>query len=261
MARRIGMFGMSVLAGALVCAVPALALEQPSPPAQAGETTPAPPRAPSPPEGAATAPASPGPSSGAGLPDTARKAGRPAPRVSAGATAGIEALLSQGSQAVNRGALTEAIARLEAALDLARELAPLEARRFLLVQEEPPGFGQYLPRRSNLFSPGEEMLFYLEPVNYNFRRKGELFEAWLKVDVNLLLPDGTIIYGKRNFFEQVFSARSRIHDLFLNLSLEVSGLDEGEYRVEYVVKDGFSGKACTVQQEVVIREPEPVLNP
>lgn len=186
---------------------------------------------------------------------------RPALRVTATGTRGIESLLSQGTQAVRRGALPEAIGRLEAALDLAREQAPLEARRFLLVQEEPPGFGQYLPRSSNLFSPGEEMLFYLEPVNYSFRRKGDLFEAWLKVDVNLLLPDGTVIYGKRNFFEQIFSARSRIHDLYLNLSLEVSGLDEGLYRVEYVVKDGFSRKECAVHQDVVIREPEPVLNP
>jgi len=173
----------------------------------------------------------------------------------------MEALVTQSAQALRRGALSEAIGRLDAALNLAREQAPLAARRFLLVQEEPPGFGQYLPRTSSLFSPGEEMLFYLEPVNYTFRRKGDLYEAWLKVDVNLLLPDGTVIYGKRNFFEQVFSARSRIHDLYLNLSLEVSGLDEGVYRVEYVVKDGFSGKECSVHQDVVIRESEPVLHP
>ena len=94
------------------------------------------------------------------------------------------------------------------------------------------------------------MLFYLEPMNYNFLRRGDLYEAWLQVDVNLLLPEGTVIYGKRNFFEQIFSARSKIHDLFLNLSLEVAGLE-----------DGLSGKQATVHQDVVIREPEPVLNP
>jgi hypothetical protein len=197
----------------------------------------------------------------AGPAETSSALAPPVPHVTASGTSGIEALLSQGTQAVRRGALPEAITRIEAALDLARDRAPLEARRFLLVQEEPPGFGQYLPRSSNVFSPGEEMLFYLEPVNYTFQRKGDLYEAWLKVDVNLLLPDGTVIYGKRNFFEQVFSARSKIHDLYLNLSLEVSGLDEGVYRVEYVLKDGFSGKERAVHKDVVVREPEPVLNP
>lgn len=217
-------------------------------------------------DGPADAPAAAAPAAGATAPLSrvavkARPTRPSSPRISAEGTAGIETLLSQGSQAVRRGALPEAISRLEAALDLVRDQAPLEARRFLLVQEDAPGFAQYVPRPTNLFSPGQEMLFYMEPVNYTFRRKGGLFEAWLKVDVNLLQPDGTVIYGKRDFFEQVFSARSKIHDLYLNLSLEVSGLEDGVYRVEYVVKDGFSGKECTVHQDVVIREPEPVLHP
>ena len=173
----------------------------------------------------------------------------------------IEKRIAKGGDALRRRQFNDAIDHLEAALALVRDRAPLRARRFLLVKDDATAFGQYAPRGSNVFRPGEEMLFYLEPENYTFRRRGDLFEASLRVDVNLLLPDGTVIYGKRNFFEQVFSARSKIHDLYLNLSLEVSGLEEGVYRVEYVVKDGFSDKQLAVQQDVVIREPEPVYYP
>jgi len=262
----IGVIGIAILSVALASGAaartegggPALVTEaspEPAASAPSAVSAPAPPAS-APPSGAA-APTSRPPVAAHSSP------ARPStpPRASAEGTAGIETLLSQGTQAVRRGALSEAIGRLEAALDLARNQAPLQARRFLLVQEDAPGFGQYVPRPTNVFSPGEEMLFYLEPVNYTFRRKAGLFEASLKVDVNLLEPDGTVIYGKRDFFAQIFSAQSKIHDLYLNLSLEVSGLEDGVYRVEYVVKDAFSGKACTVRQDVVIREPEPVLHP
>jgi hypothetical protein len=179
----------------------------------------------------------------------------------AGAEDSAETLVTKASEALKHGEINKAINRLEGALDAVRARAPLRARRFLLVKEDAPAFGQYVPRGNNIFQPGEEMLFYLEPENYTFRRRGDFYETSLRVDVNLLLPDGTVIYGKRNFFEQVFSARSKIHDLYLNLSLEVSGLEEGVYRVEYVVKDGFSNKQVTVHQDVVIREPQPLYYP
>ncbi len=217
-------------------------------------------------KGPARPPASP-PAKGAPhvLPSGSAGASEPGARASRAPAAGgeesIETLITKAGDALRHGEINNAIDHLESALDIARERAPLRARRFLLVKEDAPAFGQYVPRGSNVFRPGEEMLFYLEPENYTFRRRGDLYEASLRVDVNLLLPDGTVIYGKRNFFEQVFSARSKIHDLYLNLSLEVSGLEEGVYRVEYVVKDGFSDKQLSVHQNVVIREPQPVYYP
>jgi hypothetical protein len=210
----------------------------------------------------ATAGKAPGTPKGAAPPVTTSPAqpsekGTPA----AGGEESAETLITKAAEALRRGEINKASDRLEGALDVVRARAPLRARRFLLVKEDAPGFGQYVPRGSNIFRPGEEMLFYLELENYTFRRRGDLYEASLRGDVNLLLPDGTVIYGKRNFFEQVFSARSKIHDLYLNLSLELSGFEEGVYRVEFVVKDGFSDKQVTVHQDVVIREPQPVYYP
>lgn len=138
------------------------------------------------------------------------------------------------------------IDKREAAVIEAWQQTPLTIRRAIFVASDPELFGNYEPRQSNTFKPGEKLLAYVEPVGYSWKDSGDGFcEFGFDVDFLLKSPDGKILTGKENFAHLVKKSRNRLREFFVTLTMNVSGAPPGDYVLEYKLRD-ISGNKSTV---------------
>ncbi len=167
----------------------------------------------------------------------------------------VPSLLESASSSYKAGDLEQTIQLLEEALDLVREKSPLVVENFYLVTEPAELYGNFKVRESNIFSPMDKMRFYAEPKNYNYEKTLDGYETWIKVDFVVMDTKGNVQGEQENFLNQKFFSRSKIHDFFLNLSINLGGaLPAGNYIVEFTVKDGISDKRAAVRKDFVIEE-------
>ena len=165
----------------------------------------------------------------------------------------VPSLLESASSSYEAGDLAQTIQLLEEALDLVRERSPLVVDNFYLVTEPAQLYGNFQIRENNIFSPTDKMRFYAEPKNYNYNEVPDGYETWIKVDFVVMDTEGKVQGEQENFLNQKFFSRSKIHDFFLNLSINLGGaLSAGDYIVEFTVKDGISNKQAVVRQDFVV---------
>lgn len=147
----------------------------------------------------------------------------------------------------------QSIEQLEAELARAREAAPLVVRPFLAVTAPAKHFGGYDARPPQQpFSRGEKMHFYAEPKNLVQAKKTGTFEPALEIDIEVIPEKGERI-SQPNFMSMRIPSRSRINDLFVNLSVSLGSAPAGKYTLRFTFRDINSPKRATVEQEVTIR--------
>jgi len=155
--------------------------------------------------------------------------------------------------AVEEGRLLEAYEALqEAEYALWRSMEEMTLRMTVLVEEEPPFFGAYTPRGSNRYRPGEPILLYAEPVGYTIVEKDGLYSYSLKADVALLDPEGAVLGGRRDFGQWQFASRRPVTDFMMFFTYDFSGLAEGSYVIETIIRDQNSAKTVTVTTPIAI---------
>lgn len=146
-----------------------------------------------------------------------------------------------------------ALERAEQALVEAWQQEPLTLRNAVFVSAEPTGFGVYEPRGSNRFAPGEAVVVYFEPVGYAWEENADgTFTIGVVLDLFIRDPEGTILLGREALDRQVFVTRNRARELFLFPVLNLTGAPEGEYVLEYRLRDLNSDKVGSVSMPFVI---------
>ena len=150
-------------------------------------------------------------------------------------------------------AIAADIESLERQLAQARDAAPMEVKPFMTVSREAKYFGDYEPRKDNVFRKGEKLLFYGEPKNLTYPKndKGQLEPAF-EVDLEVKAPDGkTLTQPKLMSFR--LPTRSRAQDLYLNLSLNLGSAPAGNYNIKFTVRDMNSKKSAVAATDVTIK--------
>ena len=142
---------------------------------------------------------------------------------------------------------------LERQLEQARAEAPMVMKPFMTVKRPAKYFGDYEPRKSNAFSHGEKVLFYGEPKNITFGKKGDAMELAFDVDVEVKGPDGKTI-GQEKMVSFKMPTRSRVQDVYLNLDLSLDKAPPGDYNVKFIVRDGNSKKRAEVSEVITIQK-------
>ena len=145
------------------------------------------------------------------------------------------------------------VATLEKQLVEARNAAPLTVEPFYLVSEPAKYFGNYEPRKDNVYRSGETMHFYAEPKNLVFPRDSRgVYKPAFAVDLEVTAADGKSM-KKANFATFELESRSRIQDLYLNLDVSLTGAPPGKYNVKFVIRDSNSKKTLAFGKEITIR--------
>jgi hypothetical protein len=121
------------------------------------------------------------------------------------------------------------------------------------VKQPAQYFGGYDPRGNANFKSGDEMHFYAEPRNLVFPKGGNgKYTIAFAVDQEVTDSGGKTL--KKNDFQQFkIDSRSRIQDLFLNLTVSLTGAPAGKYNVKFRIRDKNSKKSAEFAQDIVLR--------
>ena len=135
------------------------------------------------------------------------------------------------------------IGRRDQAVIEAWQKTPITVRRAVFVVERAKGFGMYKPRSTNIFKPGEELLVYAEPVGYGWKEKTKgVFEFGFDIGFVVKTAKGEILGGNENFGHFLMTSHARNREFMLNLNLSLTGAPEGDYVVEYQIRDVTGSK-------------------
>jgi len=141
---------------------------------------------------------------------------------------------------------------LERQLEQARDAAPMVIKSFTTISRPAEYFGNYEPRKNNVFRRGEKLYFYGEPKNIILAKNAKgLFELAFDVDMEISGPGDTSKKMKMMSFRM--PSRSRLQDIFLNLSLSLDNAPTGTYNVKFIVRDLNSKKTAAVDTDVTIK--------
>ena len=139
---------------------------------------------------------------------------------------------------------------LEEALSLIWNKSPLELNNLIFCEGESGGFGFYQKRTDHNFVEGETIYLYTEPKYYSIIKMGEeLFEIHFKEDLYILNPEGTILWGQKDFLEYHITSYAPNKEVFIfNTITQDDPFPKGEYQFLLVLKDVASQK--TVEQAI-----------
>jgi hypothetical protein len=151
------------------------------------------------------------------------------------------------------GKFIEAIDTLDGAQSLLWERSPLGFRRALWVTAVPLGFGAYTVRDTNVYSAGDQMIAYIEPVGFGWRKTGDSWQTDFSVDVSIKDKDGNEIYSKKDFQKLAISSHIQNREFMVHLTYTLTGLAAGKYTIETTFNDAASSKSGSFSLPFVIQ--------
>jgi len=147
-----------------------------------------------------------------------------------------ETLLEQGDS-------VGAAQALDAAMEEIWRRSPLVFRKALFVNDS-SGFGIYEERGSNVFRVGEPLVVYVEPLGFGYGARGEGgLEIALTADFVLTDANGSELFAKADFLKIALPVRYRNREFQMKLTVNLTGLPEGEYIARFHVRDQHSDKS------------------
>lgn len=121
------------------------------------------------------------------------------------------------------------------------------------VSAKATGFGMYETRGSNVFKPGEPLLFYIEPLGYKFKTVGDTSTFGIAMDIELVSSSGTSLYRQDDFMNQGFKSHHMNQELMLNGTVTLDGASPGDYVMVLTLHDKIGEGSSTAKLPFVIR--------
>ena len=146
------------------------------------------------------------------------------------------------------------IDKRDAAVREAWEKTPFSLRNAFLVTEAPQAFGAYSPRPPAPFKAGQQMIVYAEPVGYVWKSiNGGQYQFGFTVDLIVKTAAGKTILEKDNFGKMMFESRVQNRELFLKLTVDLTGADPGDYLLDFRVHDAEGeNKIATIELPITM---------
>lgn len=150
-------------------------------------------------------------------------------------------------------AAAQDIEALERSLDKARDAAPMVVKPFMAVARPAKYFGDYEARPNTTYNRGEKIHFYAEPKNLVMTKNAQgMYEPALEVDIEVKPQKGEVAKQPK-FLSMRIPSRSRIQDLYLNMTVSLGEAPAGKYNLKFTVRDLNSKKSANVEQEVTLK--------
>ncbi|HWP90575.1 MAG TPA: hypothetical protein VNN20_00030 [Thermodesulfobacteriota bacterium] len=165
----------------------------------------------------------------------------------------VEVKLQEASTAYSSGKYAESVKFIEEALEEVRLKAPMVIENFYPVRREAPYFSAFEPRANNIYESNEVLYFYLEPKNIVFVKKGETYTGGFFPDLSFKDDKGEALLEQKKFLDAEFDSRNPVHDLYTNITLNLTGVPPGTYKAVFTVRDQNSDKSASVEKEIIIQ--------
>lgn len=146
-----------------------------------------------------------------------------------------------------------AIAALDGAIAGILKDAPLTIRNALFV-DRATGYGAYVERESAVFKSGEPIVIYVEPMAFAFG-KNDLGAKEFSLIADFVLQDdkGETLFAKDDFVSVVQPVRYDNREVHFTLTLDLTGLPEGQFVGKFRVRDSHSDKSALFELPFEIR--------
>ena len=166
-----------------------------------------------------------------------------------------ETNIQKASEYLKQEQFNEAIKELEIALTLVRQKANLEFNKVQFVKNESQAYGNFQPRKNNVFSSGETFFIYGEPKNFTIKEIEQgLYEIYLKEDFYILDRENNVLFGQMDFGEFRMQSRSPNSEIiFTNTITQEPAFPLGEYRFRLVLKDVYSQRVVEINLDFEIQ--------
>jgi hypothetical protein len=123
------------------------------------------------------------------------------------------------------------------------------------------GYGVYEERGSNVFSPGETIVLYVEPVGFGHRQiqdegNNTLYLINMTADYEIASANGAELQMIEDVpVGSIISHRPNT-EMFLTLTLtqDVQSLPPGNYVITYTVTDEVSGESFQLEKEITVTQ-------
>lgn len=130
---------------------------------------------------------------------------------------------------------------------------PLSVRNVTLTEAPATGYGNYTPRDSSDFKPGEKIHVYVEVLGYGWKDNGDgTLSEVLDADLNLLDAQGTTVASQQHFLTADITSRQKLLETFLTLDATLTSFDPGAYKLQYVLHDRAGGKDTTFEVPITL---------
>lgn len=142
---------------------------------------------------------------------------------------------------------------LERAADALKDRLPFTQRNVAFVTKKADGFRDIRQRPDNVFPRGEVLRSYAEPLGYALKPAADGALIALSMDFLVRTASGKVLAQQTGFEKVSVGTTGRAQPFFLNLSLNLTGIEPGEYVLTYTLHDETSGKTTSFDQPFVIK--------
>ncbi|MCJ2036347.1 tetratricopeptide repeat protein [Methylobacterium sp. J-068] len=177
----------------------------------------------------------------------APQAAQPAPQAAQPAQAAVP------PRATGPATLAELKAQEDATADVWSRL-PFTTRRALLVSSPATSFGSYTIRPTNVFSAGEQLNLYVEPVGFAWQDlKDDQVSFGFLADLTLATAAGETMMERKAMTLGNFTSHVRNREIHLSFDLTLTAIEPGDYVFTFDVKDRVSGQTARVTQPFTVK--------
>ncbi|RYE08734.1 MAG: hypothetical protein EOP22_11990 [Hyphomicrobiales bacterium] len=135
---------------------------------------------------------------------------------------------------------------------------PLTVEAATLSDGPATGFGQFTPRSSREFAPGETVNVYAELIGYGASETADgYYLRQLDADLTLLDAAGNVRASQPAFFTSSTKTRQRLLETWLSFTVTLSDFEPGEYRLHYVVHDRAGEKQTSFELPITLTPAPP----
>lgn len=122
-----------------------------------------------------------------------------------------------------------------------------------LIERPAGGFGLYDLRANAIFAPGEPIHTYAEPVGFAWQENDDgTYSFGLQVDLVLKDSEGAILVEREQFQRYIMTSRVRNREFFISLQLDLTDAPEGDYVLDYIIRDLARDQRATISQSITI---------
>lgn len=112
----------------------------------------------------------------------------------------------------------------------------------------------YIPKDSNVYSAGEPIYIVCQVVGYKIKKTNNLNHINIATDLHVLDPEGNILMGKKNFGSFDVVSPFPNTEFKMDLTYTLSGVPQGKYILETVLRDKNSNKTTEFVKTIKIEK-------
>lgn len=127
------------------------------------------------------------------------------------------------------------------------------------VNTDPQGYGVYEERDSSTFSPGEDIILYIEPVGFEYgtteEGDGSLYTINFSADFVISDAEGNVLTGQQGLPVSEIISHHQNKEVFIPFTIsQTSPFPAGDYVITYTIHDSNSGNSFDIVKEITISD-------